>query len=498
MLGRGGMGVVWRATDELIGRPVAVKELRAPQGLSEQERAVFGERALREARTSGGVSHPAVVAIHDLVPATAEDEAVYIVMELVDAPSLADILERDGALSEERVAGIGARVLDALDVAHSTGLVHRDVKPSNIMALPGDEVKLVDFGIAHALDDTRLTRHGVAGSTGYMAPELFEGEYPSPATDLWSLGATLFHAVEGNGPFDRSSTAATIHAILYDDPPSLDGDSAFSEAIAGLLTRDTAQRMSSQQARDLLNRAATTPTAGVAPPSPAAAAPPPPDAERLKDTWEDHPTTIKSTTPPPRKAGARSRARTGKSYVVHESQPIKRRIRVTFFTLYFPGLLAIPLLLGPSWSWCGFVLFPFILIESQRMFPPWWKRVTITSEGITVSKGESSRAPGYAPSSGRCTVTWEHVDAVAIEETARAGNGSGHGVRTRVSLRMAATTPAAIWGQPPFRGFVTIWKRKASAINWTLGEIDAPMGAVRAAFRAAAPSRVRVASSVEE
>jgi serine/threonine protein kinase len=251
----------------------------------------------------------------------------------VDAPSLAEVLERYGALSEQRVAGIGVQVLDALDAAHSIGLVHRDIKPSNIIILPGDEAKLIDFGIAHALDDTRLTRHGVAGSTGYMAPELFEGERPSSTADLWSLGATLFHAVEGNGPFDRSSTAATIHAILYGDPPPLDGDSAFSAAIAGLLTRDSARRMTSQQARDLLKRAATTtPTAGVAPPPPAATAPP--EAERPKDMWEDHPTTIKSTTTP------RSRARTGESYVVHESQPIKRRIRLTSFLLYFPGLLA--------------------------------------------------------------------------------------------------------------------------------------------------------------
>ncbi|MFF9090193.1 DUF3043 domain-containing protein [Streptomyces sp. NPDC014991] len=260
MLGRGGMGVVWRASDELIGRTVAVKELRAPHGLSGREREVFSERALREARTAGSLNHPAVVAIHDLIPLTPDDEAVYIVMELVDAPSLAQVLERERALPEWRVARLGLGALDALNEAHAIGLVHRDVKPSNILVLPGDNVKLVDFGIAHAVDDTRLTGYGVAGSTGYMAPELFQGESPSPAADLWSLGATLFHAVAGTGPFDRASTAATLHAILYDDPPSLRAYPLLGSLIGGLLTRSREHRLTSEQAM-----AALTTAVGAAP-----------------------------------------------------------------------------------------------------------------------------------------------------------------------------------------------------------------------------------------
>ncbi|WP_267884918.1 MDR family MFS transporter [Streptomyces rimosus] len=296
VLGRGGMGVVWRAADELIGRTVAVKELRAPHGLSDQERAVFSERALREARTAGRVNHPAVVGIYDLVPPTSADDAVYIVMELVEAPSLAEALDRERSLPEWRVARLGLRMLEALNAAHAIGLVHRDIKPSNILVLPGDKAKLVDFGIAHAVDDTRLTRHGVAGSTGYMAPELFEGESPTPATDLWSLGATLFHAVAGTGPFDRASTAATLHAILYDEVPTLDGYPLLAPLIGGLLTRDRTHRMTSEQAATMLRT-----VNNVAPSSPdrhdalgpglhQAGA----EADSSRPAWEGHPTTARA------------------------------------------------------------------------------------------------------------------------------------------------------------------------------------------------------------
>ncbi|MGW5445337.1 MDR family MFS transporter [Streptomyces asiaticus] len=342
VLGQGGMGVVWRATDELIGRTVAVKELRAPHGLSEEERAVFSERALREARTAGQVSHPGVVAIYDLVPVTPADSAVYIVMELVEAPSLAELLQRDGSLPEQRVAQLGLRALKALNAAHAIGLVHRDVKPSNILVLPDDDVKLVDFGIAHAVDETRLTRHGVAGSTGYMAPELFAGRAPSPAVDLWSLGATLFHALKGVGPFDRTSTAATLHAILYDDLPPLDDHPLLAPVITGLLVRDDTQRTTSRQAEALLHTAAGAPplarsdrdrvsrltprrteTAGEGAgatwevhstrvrrtDSPGARREAGPVSGSSAASWESHPTTVRSSPPrtPPRRTPRQAR-----------------------------------------------------------------------------------------------------------------------------------------------------------------------------------------------
>ncbi|MDW6063033.1 DUF3105 domain-containing protein [Streptomyces sp. FXJ1.4098] len=311
VLGQGGMGVVWRATDELIGRAAAVKELRTPPGLSAEERSMFGERALREARTAGRLNHPGVVAIYDLVPATPEDDAAYIVMELLEGPSLAELLEWYRALPQERVVRIAGQLLAALDAAHSIGLVHRDIKPSNVMVLPGDHVKLVDFGIAHAMDDTRLTRHGVTGSTGYMAPELFQGADPSPAADLWSLGATLFHAVEGGDPFARQTPAATLHAILHDDLPPLNCRPPLSTLITGLLTRDTTDRMTSEKARTLVPSTTAPPaaepprpgqatseslTAAVgpttAPPHTPPHTPSAPPTYSPQATWAGHPTAI--------------------------------------------------------------------------------------------------------------------------------------------------------------------------------------------------------------
>ncbi|MFD8379157.1 DUF3105 domain-containing protein [Streptomyces sp. NPDC059679] len=305
VLGQGGMGVVWRATDELIGRAAAVKELRTPPGLSAEERSMFGERALREARTAGRLNHPGVVAIYDLVPATPEDDAAYIVMELLEAPSLADLLEWYRALPQERVVHIAGQLLAALDAAHSIGLVHRDIKPSNVMVLPGDHVKLVDFGIAHAVDDTRLTRDGVVGSTGYMAPELFQGADPSPATDLWSLGATLFHAVEGRDPFARQTPAATLQAILNDDLPPLNCQPPLSTLITGLLTRDATDRMTSEKAGALLPATTTPPAAEpprpgqatsgsptTAPPHMPPHTPSAPPAHSPQATFASHPTVI--------------------------------------------------------------------------------------------------------------------------------------------------------------------------------------------------------------
>jgi serine/threonine protein kinase len=252
-LGRGGMGVVWRADDQVIGRQVALKELPAPHGLTGDERAVYLERILREARTAGRLNDPAVVTVFDVV---SENGVTYIVMELVEAPTLADVIAEGGALPAERVAAVGAQVLGALQSAHAAGIVHRDVKPSNIMVLPGDRVKLADFGIARAMDDPSLTMTGgIMGSPGYMAPELFSGSSPAPASDLWALGATLFHAVEGRAPFHRETTAATMHAIMYDDPSLTRCQGPLAQVIMGLLAQSAETRLTAARARELLTSA---------------------------------------------------------------------------------------------------------------------------------------------------------------------------------------------------------------------------------------------------
>jgi serine/threonine protein kinase len=249
-LGRGGIGVVWRAQDQVIGRQVALKELRIPPGLGQHEHDVFTQRVLREARTAGALNDPAIVTVYDVVP---EGGAMYIVMELIEATTLADLVAR-GPLSQQRAAEIGRQVLSALETAHAAGIVHRDIKPSNIMVLSGDRVKLTDFGIAQAMDDPSLTATGgIMGSPGYMAPELFHGDPPSPATDLWSLGATLFHVVEGRAPFQRDSTAATMHAIMYDDPTLRRCSGPLASVILGLLVHDPAKRLGAAQVRAQLS-----------------------------------------------------------------------------------------------------------------------------------------------------------------------------------------------------------------------------------------------------
>ncbi len=253
-LGRGGIGVVWRAHDQVIGRQVALKELRIPPGLGRQDHDLFVQRVLREARTAGALNDPAIVTVYDVVP---EGGAMYIVMELIEATTLTEEIAR-GPLSEQRATELGLQVLSALQTAHAAGIVHRDIKPSNIMVLPGDRVKLTDFGIAQAMDDPSLTATGgIMGSPGYLAPELFQGEPPSPATDLWALGATLFHVVEGRAPFQRDSTAATMHAIMYDDPRLHRCTGPLASVIMGLLVHAPEQRLTAAQVRSRLAGAAT-------------------------------------------------------------------------------------------------------------------------------------------------------------------------------------------------------------------------------------------------
>ncbi|MDT7784485.1 MAG: hypothetical protein QOF58_2904 [Pseudonocardiales bacterium] len=235
-LGRGGMGVVWLAEDQVIGRRVALKELRTTEV----------ERVLSEARTAGRLNSPNVVAIHDVIT---ENGVTYIVMELVEAPTLTDLMARR-TFTEDEVASIGLQTLSALEAAHAAGIVHRDVKPSNIMVAPDGTVKLTDFGIARAMDDPGLTATGgIMGSPGYMAPELFAGQPPSPASDLWALGATMFHAIEGHSPFQRDTTAATMHAIMYDEPVLQRARGPLASVIMGLLHQNPAQRLTAAQTR---------------------------------------------------------------------------------------------------------------------------------------------------------------------------------------------------------------------------------------------------------
>ena len=267
-IGRGGMGVVWLAEDQMIGRKVAVKELHLPDGVPSEEREVVEQRVLREARTAGRLNDPGIVTVYDVVQ---ENGGTYIVMELLEAPTLADVVRQQGALPADQVLMVGTQLLSALESAHAAGVVHRDVKPANIMLLRNGHVKLTDFGIAQAMDDPKLTTTGILiGSPTYMAPERIRGEEATASSDLWALGAVLFYAVEGYAPFERQTTAATMHAVLNEVPYLTKAGGALAAAINGLMVGSPHGRLNAAQARGLFQQATqnlagsdlTTPVSG--------------------------------------------------------------------------------------------------------------------------------------------------------------------------------------------------------------------------------------------
>ncbi len=254
-LGRGVMGVVWRAEDRVMGRQVAVKELRLPLGLSPQERLLFRESLLREARNAGRLNDPGIVTVHDVVSDVGPDDAVrdHIVMELIEARTLAEVVASSGPLDDRSATAVAQQMIAALRVAHDAGVVHRDVKPSNVMLTSNGRVKLTDFGIAQTADDPGLTTTGaLVGSPAYVAPERLDGGPATAASDLWALGATLFFAVQGAGPFARESKPATIAAVLDADVPATRVRGPLGTVIAGLLQRDPQARLSGMQAAALL------------------------------------------------------------------------------------------------------------------------------------------------------------------------------------------------------------------------------------------------------
>ncbi len=269
-LSRGGMGVVWLARDQLLGRGVAVKEIRLPAAVPEPEREAMHARVLREARAAARLNHPGVITLYDVLN---EQGHAFLVMELITAPTLEAIVAERGPLPPERVARIGMQVASVLDAAHRSGIVHRDVKPANVMVAEDGGVRLADFGIAQLQGDPELTASGViVGSPAYMAPEQADGGDCGPETDLWGLGATMYYGVEGSPPFERGNSIATLAAVLREPPrpPLLAG--ALGPVILSLLAKDPASRPALRQVRIRLARivgadleAAAEPTAPTAP-----------------------------------------------------------------------------------------------------------------------------------------------------------------------------------------------------------------------------------------
>ncbi|WP_229919058.1 serine/threonine-protein kinase [Streptomyces minutiscleroticus] len=238
-IGQGGMGRVWRAADELLDRPVAVKELRLDV-IESEDTGVRRERALREARASARIDHPNVVRVYDVAE---QGDRLWIVMELVEAPSLDRTVRDRGPLGGHETARVGLALVEALRRVHLAGVLHRDIKPGNVLLEPGGRVVLTDFGIAAVQDSTALTRTGlIVGSPEYMPPERIAGRAQGPPSDLWSLGATLCTALTGHSPFERGSTLATLHAAMYEDPELPPADHALTPLLRRLLERDPAAR----------------------------------------------------------------------------------------------------------------------------------------------------------------------------------------------------------------------------------------------------------------
>ena len=274
-LGSGGMGTVWRADDVVLGRQVAVKEVVFPPGTREEEAEVLRERTRREARSAARLDHPSAVTVYDVVE---EDGRPWLVLELVEARTLAQAVTEDGPLPPDEVARVGLAVLGALEAAHAQGIVHRDVKPSNVLLRADGRVVLTDFGIATTTGDSSLTHTGLLlGSPAYIAPERIRGESPGPASDLWSLGATLFTAVEGRPPFDSGDALLTVTAVVTGDHAPYVQAGPLAPALDALLEKDPGARIQLPAARAMLqevvqevaargpeSRTQTLPAAGLA------------------------------------------------------------------------------------------------------------------------------------------------------------------------------------------------------------------------------------------
>ncbi|GGV84587.1 hypothetical protein GCM10015535_29670 [Streptomyces gelaticus] len=273
VLGRGGMGTVWRAVDETLGRTVAVKELRFPSAIDDDEKRRLITRTLREAKAIARIRNNGAVTVYDVVD---EDDRPWIVMELIEGKSLAEAVREDGVLTPKRAAEVGLAILDVLRSAHREGILHRDVKPSNVLIAEDGRVVLTDFGIAQVEGDPSVTSTGMlVGAPSYISPERARGHKPGPPADLWSLGGLLYASVEGSPPYDKGSAIATLTAVMTEplDPPKNAGP--LEEVIYGLLAKDPEQRLDDAGARALLNDVIH------APEKPDPVAPPPAEATQV-------------------------------------------------------------------------------------------------------------------------------------------------------------------------------------------------------------------------
>jgi serine/threonine protein kinase len=247
-IGRGGMGAVWLGRDALLGREVALKRIGLMPGASSRDL----ERAEREARLAARLNHPHVVAVYDLVE---DSDETWLVMEYVEGITLSAFVKRDGALAPDEAGPLIRQAADALAAAHGAGIIHRDVKPSNMLVNQAGEVKLTDFGIARAEADATLTATGlVTGSPAYLAPEVASGSTATEAADVWSLGATLYHLLAGHPPYDvNDNLMGALYRIVHEEPPRLANAGRLGPVLEHTMTREPLDRWSMTQVRDFLD-----------------------------------------------------------------------------------------------------------------------------------------------------------------------------------------------------------------------------------------------------
>jgi hypothetical protein len=298
-LGSGAMGTVWSGYDEVLRRRVAVKELKVPPGVPQREAFAMRERMLREARALGGLSHPNVITVYDVVDAGGEP---MVVLEMVPSRNLATLISEQGVLTTGQAAVVGFATAAALRAAHRAGITHRDVKPGNVLVAHDGQVKLTDFGIARNVADAPMTTAGlVLGSPAYIAPEIAAGQPVTPAADLWGLGATLFAAVEGRPPYDvRGDPVSTITEVVDGEVPRPTSAGPVSEVIAALMVKDPAQRMALGEVRRRLRPLIGDPDDPLYPGSP--------DAPTMAATYR---VTPRGSGPAGRRPGAKPPTRDG-------------------------------------------------------------------------------------------------------------------------------------------------------------------------------------------
>ncbi|MGW3283436.1 serine/threonine-protein kinase [Streptomyces sp. NPDC001002] len=398
VLGRGGMGTVWRAHDQLLDRAVAAKELHILTDGDEEHR-IRVRRAIREARAVARVSHPHVVGVHDLVES---EDRLWIVMELVEGPSLAQRIAESGPLTPQHAAGLGVQLLDALEAVHAAGTLHRDVKPANVLLRRDDNAVLTDFGIA-ALDDGEfLTTTGeLVGSLEFMAPERVMGTEAGPPSDLWSLGATLATVGSGRSPFRRPASPATLHAVAYEEPVLSEQLGPLYPVVEALLRKSPGERPSMATARAALWRVAAgdttaeplpSPTVRVSPPSPASA-----DADTMTSgrqqpapVWGTVPTATHTTSLKPVQEVPGPAPRSGSKLFLRAFVGTAVLVAGVVGGLFLTGTL--PPEDGPETTTTGYV------VKSATS----WQPVT----GVTVQRGDRVTVRFV---SGQWTADYRHV-----------------------------------------------------------------------------------------